>query len=78
MAINAKFKTYSIAYDFMSIMHYSQWQCAFYHSYQGQQLRVPSMVFRGYNGRDDDVGQRLILSDKDIEHITKIHCPSTT
>ncbi|XP_019857156.1 PREDICTED: high choriolytic enzyme 1-like, partial [Amphimedon queenslandica] len=75
MAKNNNFRLYGIGYDFLSVMHYSQWQCAFYYAYQGQQLLVPSMIFK-YKGKADDVGQRLILSDKDIQHIKAVHCPS--
>ena len=62
---------YGISYDYESVMHYSQWQCA----YKENGYYHPSMTFPA--GVDPDkVGQRTKLSAKDLEHIKRVHCPS--
>ena len=77
MAKNSNFKNLGIAYDYYSIMHYSQWQCSYkYTSFGIYTATYPSMTFPKAFTRVNDVGQRLILSDKDIQHIKAIHCPS--
>jgi hypothetical protein len=60
--------TFGIPYDYGSVMHYSRWQCA--SSYNSPSMSFPSSV------NPDSVGQRARLSDKDVQHIKKIHCPS--
>ena len=61
--------TLKIGYDYKSVMHYSRWQC-------GKFPKNPSMSFPRYHGNPDNVGQREMISGRDIQHINTIHCSS--
>ena len=61
--------TLMIGYDYFSLMHYGRWQCA--------SKRQESMTFTSrFYGDQEDVGQRIYLSDKDIQHINAVYCSS--
>ena len=68
MKIEKGAETKGIAYDYYSIMHYSPAQCA-----------TPthlSFSIKKKNIHFHNVGQRKLLTDKDIQHIKAIHCSS--
>ena len=61
--------TFMIGYDYFSLMHYGRWHCA--------SKRQASMTFTSrFEGDPEDVGQRIYLSDKDIQHINAVYCSS--
>ncbi|XP_011405678.2 PREDICTED: scavenger receptor cysteine-rich type 1 protein M130-like, partial [Amphimedon queenslandica] len=70
MKKNNKADTLNIGYDYSSVMHYSRWQCSL------SRPDKPSMTYKKWTGNADYVGQRQVLSAKDVEHIKVYYCPS--
>lgn len=82
-------QTYGIGYDYESVMHYSPNQCGYYvkgtkwiwSQYWNKYILVntreyrPSMRFPA-NVDPRTVGLQNKLTNKDIQHLKKIHCPS--
>ena len=61
-------ETKGIGYDYYSVMHYSRAQCAT-STHLSFSIKKSNILLH-------KIGQRKLLTDKDIQHIKAIHCSS--